>query len=100
MQQCEQGTVRSARPRKLLEQVSDRARLKHYSWHTEESYIGWIRRFILFHGKRHPNEMGAAEVRDFLTHLARDRQVGRVHSESGAQRDRLFVPRRVGARVR
>lgn len=55
---------------KLLEEVRDRIRLKHYSIRTEQSYIGWIRRFIIFQGKRHPSSMGAAEVTQFLTHLA------------------------------
>jgi hypothetical protein len=58
------------RPKKLLDQVRDALRLKHYSIRTENSYVDWIRRYILFHGKRHPNEMGTAEVEAFLTHLA------------------------------
>jgi integron integrase len=57
---------------KLLDQVRDVMRRKHYSIRTEQSYIDWIRRFILFHGKRHPLEMGEQEVTVFLTHLARD----------------------------
>jgi len=55
---------------RLLDQVRDRIRLKHYSIRTEDTYVEWIRRFILFHGKRHPREMGPAEVEGFLTHLA------------------------------
>ena len=55
---------------KLLDQVRREIRLKHYSIRTEESYVQWIKRYILFHGKRHPKEMGEAEIRDFLTHLA------------------------------
>ncbi|RZT09454.1 integron integrase [Duganella sp. CF402] len=55
---------------KLLEEVRNHIRLKHYSIRTEQSYIGWIRRFILFHGKHHPSTMGANEVTQFLTHLA------------------------------
>ena len=55
---------------KLLDQVRETLRRKHYSIRTEEAYIQWIRRFILFHGKRHPREMGAAEVTAFLNHLA------------------------------
>jgi hypothetical protein len=55
---------------KLLDRVRERIRLKHYSLRTEDSYVQWIRRFILFHGKRHPSEMGAPEVEAFLTHLA------------------------------
>ena len=57
-------------PRRLLDQLSDRIRFKHYSIRTEQAYCGWVRRFILFHNKRHPREMGAHEVEAFLTHLA------------------------------
>ncbi len=45
--------------RKLLDQVRDAVRLKHYSYRTEQSYVAWIRRYILFHNKRHPKDMGA-----------------------------------------
>ncbi|MDP1635267.1 MAG: integron integrase [Gallionellaceae bacterium] len=57
-------------PPKLLDQVRDRIRVKHYSIRTETQYLQWIKRFILFHGKRHPKDMGAAEVEAFLSHLA------------------------------
>jgi len=57
---------------KLLDQVRDVIRLKHFSIRTEQSYIHWIRRFILFHHKRHPRDMAETEVTEFLTHLARD----------------------------
>src|SRR5258705_11406024 len=60
---------------KLLEQVSEVMRFKHYSLRTERTYREWIRRFILFHGKRHPREMGATEVGSFLSHLAVQRHV-------------------------
>src|SRR6266403_3619929 len=63
------------KPKKLLERVRDVIRLKHYSWRTERTYCDWIERFIRFHRMRHPSEMGAAEVGDFLTHLARDGNV-------------------------
>ncbi|AWN16731.1 integron integrase [Salinisphaera sp. LB1] len=63
------------RPPKLLDQVGERVRLKHYSIRTEKTYLAWIRRFILFHGKRHPKDMGKPEVEAFLTHLAVDRHV-------------------------
>lgn len=62
-------------PPKLLDQVRDRIRVKHYSISTEKLYVQWIRRFILFHGKRHPSELGAVEVEAFLTHLAVDGHV-------------------------
>jgi len=58
------------RPKKLLDQVREAIRLKHYSLSTEETYVAWIRRYILFHNKRHPNEMGSKEIETFLTHLA------------------------------
>ncbi|MGA7479011.1 MAG: integron integrase [Azonexus sp.] len=57
-------------PPKLLDQVRERLRVKHYSIRTETQYLQWIKRFILFHDKRHPREMGAVEVEAFLTHLA------------------------------
>ena len=60
---------------KLLDQVRNVIRRKHYSIRTEQAYIDWIKRFIIYHGKRHPGEMAEAEVAEFLTHLARDRDV-------------------------
>jgi integron integrase len=60
---------------KLLDQVRSTLRLKHYSLRTERAYLDWIRRFILFHGKRHPREMGEGEIAAFLTHLASERNV-------------------------
>jgi integron integrase len=60
---------------KLLDQVREAIRTKHYSLRTEEAYIRWIKRFILFHNKRHPNEMGEKEINQFITHLAVKEQV-------------------------
>ena len=60
---------------KLLDQVRDKIRFKHYSLSTENTYLSWIKQFILYHGKRHPVNMGAAEVEAFLTYLATQRQV-------------------------
>src|SRR3954462_5273179 len=60
---------------KLLDLVRDVIRLKHYSIRTEQTYVDWIRRYILFHGKRHPAEMAEPEVTAFLTSLARDGNV-------------------------
>lgn len=57
-------------PPRLLDQVRERLRVKHYSIRTETQYIHWIKRFILFHGKRHPKDMGAPEIETYLTHLA------------------------------
>jgi hypothetical protein len=56
---------------KLLEQVRDTLRRKHYSFRTEQTYLDWIRRFILFHGKRHPKEMNEVEVGAFDSSAAR-----------------------------
>ena len=60
---------------KLLDVVRQSLRLRHYSLRTERAYCMWVRRFVLFHGKRHPSELGAAEVQQFLTYLARERRV-------------------------
>ena len=63
------------KPKKLLEQVSDSIQRKQYSRKTEQAYVNWIRRYILFHNKTHPKDMGVAEVEKYLTHLAAERQV-------------------------
>jgi integron integrase len=63
------------RPLRLLEQVRHAIRVRHYSIRTEDAYADWIRRFILFNDKRHPSQMGAAEVSAFLSHLAVERSV-------------------------
>ena len=63
------------KPKKLLEEVRDLMRLRHYSIRTERCYCDWITRFIRYHGKRHPREMAEAEVIAFLTHLAREGNV-------------------------
>jgi integrase len=55
---------------KLLDQVRETVRTKHLSRRTEDAYVRWIRRYVLFHNKRHPATLGAAEVRSFLSHLA------------------------------
>jgi integron integrase len=70
-----QRGLAAGKPRKLLDHVRDVLRVNHYSIRTEEAYLGWIRRFILFHGKRHPRDMGAAEVEIYLTHLATEEKV-------------------------
>jgi hypothetical protein len=62
----------------LLKQVRRTLRVRHYSIGTERAYVDWVRRFNLFHGKRDPSEMGADEIRHFLSHLATD---GRVAAE-------------------
>lgn len=62
-------------PKKFLDLVRDALRVRHYAFRTEQAYIFWIRRYILFHGKRHPADMGVAEVQAFLTHLAVTEQI-------------------------
>jgi site-specific recombinase XerD len=81
-------------PKKLLDQVRDALRLKHYSIRTENSYVDWIRRYILFHHKRHPNEMGSAEIEAFLTHLAVDQKVA-ASTQNQALSALLFLHREV-----
>ena len=60
---------------RLLDRVHDATRVRHYSLRTQQTYIQWIKRFIYFHNKRHPDEMGKKEIEAFFTHLAVDRQV-------------------------
>ena len=79
---------------RLLDRVRERIRVKHYSLRTEDAYLQWIRRFILFHGKRHPREMRAPEVEAFLSHLA---TAGRVSpsTQNQALSALLFLYREV-----
>lgn len=62
-------------PPRLLDQIRERIRYKHYSLRTERAYVDWARRYVLFHGKRHPRELGGADVEAFLTHLVNERNV-------------------------
>ena len=78
----------------LLDQVRDAIRLRHYSYRTGQAYVGWIRRFIVFHGRRHPLEMGGPEVEAFLSHLAVSRRVAAA-TQSQALAAILFLYKRV-----
>ena len=80
--------------KKLLDQVRDVLRLKHYAYRTEQSYLDWIKRFILFHNKRHPKDMGRAEVEAFLTHLAVEGNVA-ASTQNQAFSALLFLYREV-----
>jgi integron integrase len=80
--------------KKLLDQVRDSIRLKHYAYRTEETYVSWIRQFILFHKKRHPKDMGAAEIEQFLTYLAQERHVA-ASTQNQALSALLFLYREV-----
>jgi integron integrase len=91
--------VREARPPdaprpRFLDRVREALRTRHYSRRTEEAYVAWIRRYILFHGKRHPAEMGAAEVTRFLTWLAVERKVA-ASTQNQALSALLFLYRDV-----
>lgn len=79
---------------KLLDQMRDVLRLKHMSLRTEEAYVTWVKRFILFHHKRHPTDMGAPEIRAFLTHLAVHGKVA-ASTQNGALNALLFLYRHV-----
>ena len=79
---------------KLLDQVRECIRVKHYSLRTEDAYLHWIRRFIFFHGKRHPREMGGPEVEAFLSHLATVGQVA-PSTQNQALSALLFLYREV-----
>lgn len=81
-------------PPKLLDRVRSAIRLRHYSPRTEEAYVGWIRRFVVFHHKRHPKEMGDAEVGQFLTHLAEKLEVS-ASTQNQALNALVFLYREV-----
>src|SRR5215469_4340426 len=79
---------------RLLARVRDKIRLKHYSIRTEQAYVDWIRRFIHFHGKRHPVTLGAPEVEAFLTDLAVTRNVA-APTQNQAKSALLFLYKEV-----
>ncbi len=80
--------------KKLLDQLSDTLRAKHYSYRTEETYLDWVRRYIIFHHKQHPAKMGANEIRAFLIHLAAERNVA-ASTQNQALSAILFLYREV-----
>jgi len=84
----------SDKPPKLLDQVRDALRARHYSYRTEQTYLDWIRQFIRFHGTRHPLQMGAPEVQAFVTHLATSRNVA-ASTQNQALSAVLFLYRQV-----
>jgi len=86
-------SAQSQKPR-LLDQVRQAIRVRHMAYSTEKTYVDWIRRFILFHDKRHPREMGEAEVSRFLTHLAVERNVA-SSTQNQALSALLFLYRNV-----
>lgn len=83
-----------SRPPKFLDQVRNAIRLRRLSYRTEQAYVDWAKRFILFHNKRHPKEMGALEIEAFLTHLVNERNVA-ASTQNQALHALLFVYREV-----
>ncbi len=79
---------------RLLDRVRNKIRIKHYSLRTEQAYLDWIKRFILFNGKRHPVELGAGEVEAFLAHLAAVCNVS-ASTQNQAKSALLFLYREV-----
>jgi integron integrase len=79
---------------RLLDRVRAAVRVRHFSLRTEQAYLGWVRRFVLFHGRRHPGEMGAAEVVAFLSHLAVEGRVAAA-TQNQARAALLFLYRAV-----
>ena len=84
----------SPKPKKLLDQLRDAIRIKHYSYSTEKTYVHWAKRYILFHNKRHPAEMGAPEIEAFLSHLAQEANVS-ASTQNQAFNALLFLYRNV-----
>jgi integron integrase len=78
----------------LLDEVRKAIRLRHYSFRTEKTYVDWIWRYVIFHGKRHPKLMGGEEVQRFLSHLAQDRNVSAA-TQNQALAALLFLYKRV-----
>lgn len=89
-----ENTPSAPPPPKLLDQVRDKIRVKHYSIRTETQYLQWIKRFIFFHGKRHPRDLGAVEVEAFLSHLATEGNVS-ASTQNQALSALLFLYREV-----
>ena len=81
-------------PKKLLDQVSDAIRVKHYSLRTEKTYKDWIKRYILFHNKRHPKDMGVDEILTFITYIATQRTLSAA-SQNQALSAVMFLYRHV-----
>ncbi len=79
---------------RLMDQVRDVLRVHHYSLRTEQSYLHWVKRFILYHGKRHPREMGKNEIAGFLTHLAVQKNVS-ASTQNQALSAILFLYKKV-----
>src|SRR5687768_17408790 len=84
----------AGKTKKLLDQYSEFLRNRHYSLRTEQTYIGWVRQYILYHNKRHPREMGVKEINDFITHLVNQKTVA-ASTQNQAISAILFLYRNV-----
>jgi integron integrase len=84
----------SAPPPRLIVQVRHRIRFRHYSLRTEEAYVHWIRHYVVFHGRRHPRDLGADHITAFLSALANDRNVAPA-TQNQALAALLFLYREV-----
>jgi len=85
---------KNPKPKKLLDRVHETIRRKHYSQKTEQAYLNWIKQYILFHDKKHPQDMAATEVEAFLTYLAVERKVA-ASTQNQALSAILFLYREV-----
>ena len=88
------NTSSAARRPNLLDKVRHATRVRHLSYRTEQTYVGWVKRYVLFHGKRHPHQMGKVEVEEFLTHLAVEEKVS-ASTQNQALAAILFLYRHV-----
>ncbi len=95
----QKGDGKNLNPKKLLDQLRDAIRIKHYSYPTEKTYVHWVKRYILFHKAkqgfaRHPAEMGTPEIEAFLSHLAQEANVS-ASTQNQAFNALLFLYRNV-----
>src|SRR5262249_62031966 len=89
-----EATSLGPRPPRLLDRVRQAVRARHYSRRAEKTYVAWVRRYVLFHGKRHPGDMGAAELTQYLSSLAVDGNVA-ASTQNQALSALLFLYREV-----
>jgi hypothetical protein len=87
------GSMVDGRKPKLLDRVREAIRRRHYSLQTEKAYAHWIKRFIFFHKKRHPGEMGETEIGQFLSYLATEQHVSASTPEPSLERAFISVSR-------
>ena len=89
-----QPSTNTSPPRRLLDQLRHRIRVKHYAIRTEKVYVDWVRRYIIFHGRKHPVDLGGRDVEAFLSHLAVTREVS-ASTQNQAKAALLFLYKEV-----